>query len=106
MGWSQKGSCQGLAWWEGGCPAGVVQGKVSQEQGEWGSGVSGTTWELDCHGRVFTSQGVHVKYRCVSVTSSTLCALSPSLQEKKIPLPWYVKKACCLHPDFFIVCVT
>lgn len=33
MGWSQKGRCQGLAWWEGGCPAGVVQGKVSQEQG-------------------------------------------------------------------------
>lgn len=49
--------------------------------------------------------GGHVKYRCVSATSSTLCVPSP-LQEKKIPLRWYVKKACCLHPGFFIVCVT
>lgn len=38
--------------------------------GEWSSGISGASCELDYPEKVFTFQGVHVKDRCVSTTSS------------------------------------
>ena len=51
-------------------------GKSVSGAGWWGSGVPGTTWELDCQGRVFTSQGSCQVEVCERNFQHTLCTVS------------------------------
>lgn len=55
MGWSYRGSYQGLAWWEVSVQPVQCWGKGPRSRGV--SGILGATGELDYHGRVSTPQG-------------------------------------------------
>lgn len=63
----------------------------------WGSGVPGTTWELDCQGRVFISQGSCQVEVCERNFQHTLCTVSFFTREEN-PSSLVCKKSLLSAP--------